>query len=132
MDAILAAPTIHQKRQALSRMARGLDLQDAYNTTLDRIRQQGGSKSKLAMEVLMWVSHSERPLKPEELSHALGVELGVEEFNAHNVPSIRTMLDCTLGLVVIDEKASTVRLLHLTILEYLGEHPTLFVTAHSI
>src|SRR5437588_2120423 len=78
MDAILAAPTIHQKRQALSRMAKGSGLQDAYNTTLGRIRQQGETRSKLGMEVLMWVSHCERPLKPEELGYALGVELGVE------------------------------------------------------
>jgi len=132
MDAILAATTIHQKRQALDRMANGPSLQDAYNTTLDRIRQQDQSKSKLGMAVLMWVSRCERPLRSEELSHALGVDLGAEGFTIDNVPSVRTILSCTLGLVTIDENTSTVRLLHFTLQEYLGTSPTLFETPQSM
>jgi len=132
MDAILGATTIRQKRQALDRMANGLGVQDAYNTTLDRIRQQDGGKSKLGMSVLMWVSRCERPLEWEELRHALGVDLGVEGFTIDNVPSVRTVLGCTLGLVTIDESASTVRLLHLTLQEYLGASPTIFETQQSM
>jgi len=132
MDAILAGVTIHKRRQALNRMSNGLGLQDAYSTTLDRIRQQGGSKSKLGMQTLMWVSHSERPLKSDELCHALGVELGMEDFDICNVPSVRSMLGCTLGLVTIDEKSSTLHLLHHTLQEYFGQHSTLFTTPHSM
>jgi len=77
MDAVLAGATIHQRRKALHRITKGLGLQDAYDKTLDRIRQQGGSKSRLGMEALMWVSHSERPLGSQELCHALGVEFVV-------------------------------------------------------
>ena len=132
MDAILAEATIHQRRKVLHRMTAGLGLQDAYDTTLGRIRQQGRSKSNLGMEALMWVSHSERPLKLEELCHALGVELGAEELNRRNVPSIRTVLGCTLGLITVDKKESTVRLLHFTLQEYLGQYSTPFVTAHSM
>ena len=132
MDAILAATTIRQKRQALDRMASGLGLQDAYNTTLDRIRQQDGGKSKLGMAVLMWVSRCERPLLWAELRHALGVDLVAEEFTIDNVPSARTVLGCTLGLITIDENTSTVRLLHLTLQEYLGASPTVFETPQSM
>ena len=133
MDAVLAEATIHQRRQALNRMSKGLGLQDAYDTTLDRIRKQGGGKSRLGMEALMWISRSERPLRSIELCHALGVELGAEDFNTQNVPSIRTVLAYTLGLVTFNEQASaTPRLLHSTLQEYLRQHPTLFVTAHSM
>ena len=132
MDAIFAAATVHQKRQALDRMANGIGLQDSYNTTLDRIRQQGGGKSKLGMAVLMWVSHCERPLQWEELRHALGVDLVPEEFTIDNVPSVRTVLGRTLGLITIDEKASTVRLLHLTLQQYLEASPTVFETPQSM
>jgi len=132
MDVILAEMTIHQRRRALHRMTKGLGLQDACDTTLDRIRQQGGSKSRTGMEALMWISHSERPLKSLELCHALGVELGAEDFNTHNVPLIATVLGCTLGLVTIDQEASKVRLLHFTLQEYIAQRPTLFVSAHSI
>jgi len=132
MDEILAATTIYQKRQALDRMANGLGLHDAYNTTLDRIRQLDRGRSKLGMAVLMWVSRCERPLRWRELRHALGVDLVAEEFTIDNVPSVRTVLDCTLGLITIDEKASTVRLLHLTLQEYLGTSPTVFETPQSM
>ena len=85
MDAMLIEPTIHQRRQALYRMTKGLGLQNAYNTTLDRIRLQGGGKSKLRMESLMLISRYERPLRSEELCHAMRVELGEEDLKVHNV-----------------------------------------------
>ena len=128
MDEILAATTTRQKKQALDRVANGLGLQDAYNTTLDRIRQQDRGKSKLGITVLMWGSRCERPLNWEELSHALGVGLVEKEFTIDNVPSVRTVLGCTLGLVVIDENSSTVRLLHFTLQDYLGASLTVFET----
>jgi len=84
------------------------------------------------MEALMWISRSEQPFGSRELCHALGVELGAEDFSIENVPSIRTVIGYTLGLVTIDETASRPRLLHFTLQEYIGEHPTLFVTAHSM
>ena len=130
IGAIPAQAAIHQ-RQALHKMTKDSSLQDVYGTALDRIKQQDGSKSKLGMEALMWISHSKRPLKSEELCHALGVEIGEEDLNIRNVPSIRTVLGCTLGLVTIDEEASTVGLLDFALQEYLKQHPTLFVTAHS-
>ena len=132
MDAILAEGTIHRRRQALDRMTKGFGLQDAYDTTLDRIRQQGGSRARLGMEALMWISRCERPLGSQELCNALGVESGSEDFSFQNVPSIRTVLCYTLGLVTIDDQGSTPRLLHFTLQEYLGQHPTLFVTADSM
>jgi len=132
MDAILAATTIHQKRQVLDQMASGFGLHDAYNTTLDRIRQQDGSKSRLGMAALIWISRSEQPLQWEELRHALGVDLGAGVFTIDNIPSIRTVLGCTLGLVTVDEKASTVRLLHLTLQEYLRASPVVFETPQSM
>ena len=79
----------------------------------------------------MWISHSERLLKAEELCHALAVEVKTTELNVHNVPSIRTLLNCTLGLVTVDEQESTVRLVHFTLQEYLSAHHTLFITPHS-
>jgi len=128
MDSILAGRTIHQKRQALDRIANGHGLQDAYKMTLDRIRQQDGVKSKLGVAVLMWVSHCERPLRSQELCYALEIQQRTGEFNTDNVPSIRTALGCTLGLVTVDEDTSTVHLLHHTLQKYLGESPHIFET----
>ncbi|RPA98780.1 hypothetical protein L873DRAFT_1912121 [Choiromyces venosus 120613-1] len=56
MDAILDQTTIHKRRQTLYKMTNGLGLQDAYSTTLHRIKEQKGSRRKLGMEALMWIS----------------------------------------------------------------------------
>ena len=112
-------------------MTDGLGLGDAYGATLDRIKKQGGEKSRLGMATLMWISHSERPLKANELCHALAVEIGSPNLNTDNVPSTGTLLACCQGLVSIDKEASTVRLIHFTLQEYLRAHPELFGRAHS-
>ena len=45
-------------------------LEDAYSETIERIRPHGGDKVRLGMEALMWISHTERPLRVDELCHA--------------------------------------------------------------
>jgi len=132
MDAVLEDATIHQRRQTLHMMTNGFGLDDAYSTTLSRIREQKGNKLKLGMEALMWISRAKRTLKAQEICHALAVEVGTTDLNAHNIPSIRTLLSCTLGLVTIDEQTSNIRLVHFTLQEYLAAHPTLFMTPHSM
>ena len=112
-------------------MTDGLGLGDAYGATLDRIRGQGGEKARLGMAVLMWISHAERPLKADELCHALAVEIGSPDLNTDNLPSIGTLLACGQGLVVVEKETSTVRLIHFTLQEYLRAHPELFGSAHS-
>jgi len=79
----------------------------------------------------MWISHSERPLKVVELCHALAIEIGSPNLHADNVPSIGTLLACCQGLVAVDKEASTVRLIHITLQEYLRAHPKLFGTVHA-
>jgi len=132
MDAILEDATIHQRRQTLHKMTNGFGLDDAYRTTLDRIREQRGNRVRLGMESLMWISCSAHPLKAEELCHALAVEVGTTDLSIDNSPSTRTLLSCTLGLVTIDEQSSIVRLVHFTLQEYLAAHGNLFATPHSM
>jgi len=112
-------------------MTDGLGLGDAYGAMIDRIKGLGGEKARLGMAALMWISHAERPLKSDELCHALAVEIGAPDVNNDNVPSIGTLLSCCQGLVVVTRGASTVRLIHFTLQEYLRAHPNLFPTAHS-
>jgi len=54
----------------------GTGLGEAYGATLERIKAQGGGKTKLAMAALMWICHAERALQVDELRHALAVEIG--------------------------------------------------------
>ena len=112
-------------------MVDGLGLEDAYGATLGRIKGQGGEKARLGMAALMWISHSERPLKAEEVCHALAIEIGSPNLNVDNAPSIGALLACCQGLVVIEKEVSTVRLIYFTLQEYLRTHPEIFSAAHS-
>jgi len=112
-------------------MTDGFGLGDAYGATIERIKAQGGDKSRLGMEALMWISHAERSLRADELCHALAVELGSKNFNGDNAPSISTLVSCCQGLITVDKEASTVRLIHFTLQEYLSAPPGVFSTPHS-
>jgi len=131
IDGILQESTLHRRRQRLSKLMDGLGLGGFYDATIERIKAQGGDKSRLGMGALMWVSHAERPLEEDELRHALGIELGSKDFNADNIPSMKTLIGCCQGLITVDKEASTVRLVHFTLKEYLSVHPDIFSSPHS-
>jgi len=109
----------------------GSELGEVYGATIARIKAQDGDKSRLGMAALMWINHAERPLRADELCHALAVELGSTDFNIGNIPSISTLVSCCQGLIAVDKEASTVRLIHFTLQEYLSAHPDIFSRPYS-
>jgi len=132
MDAIMGEPVLHQRRRKLEEMTRGKGLREAYAATLSRIKAQSGGRSRLGMQALMWVSHAERPLQVDELCHALGVEEGSTSLDTNNIPTIRTLLACSLGLITVEQSSSTAHLVHYTLHEYLSHNPDLFPKPHSM
>jgi len=131
IEAILGEVTIGQRRKKLQEMTRGDGLGDAYTATVTRLKGQKGNKSILGLKVLMWVLYSERPLRTEELCHALAVEMGSTDLDPKNVPMLRTLLSSCLGLVTVEAPSSIVRLVHFTLQEHLLSNPTLFHNPHS-
>ena len=132
INAVLEEVTIYQRKKKLDDIIQGNDLGVLYSETLARIKVQGGSKSRLGMGVLMWLSHSERPLNANELCHGLGVEIGSTDLNFQNIPAIETLLGCSLGLVTVEASSYTVRLIHYTLQEYLSNNTDLFHSPHSM
>ena len=132
IEAVLEEVTIHQRKKKLEEMIQGNGLRSAYSATLARIKAQKGSRSRLGMEALMWLSHSEGPLKANDLCHALGVEIGSTNLNHENIPTIETLLGCSLGLVIVEASSYTVRLVHYSLQEYLCNNTDLFHRPHSI
>jgi len=112
-------------------MARGKGLGDVYTATLTRLKAQKGVRAALGLKALMWVSYSERPLRAEELCHALGVEIGSTDLDPEDVPAIRTLLASCLGLLAVEASSPTVRLLHPSLQEHLRSDPPLFHSPHS-
>jgi len=131
IDGILHESTISRRREKLNKMTNGLELGDVYGATIERIKAQDGDKSRLAMTALIWISHAERPPRADELCDALAVQLGSTDFDVGNIPSISTLVNCCQGLITGDKKASTVRLIHFTLQEYLSVHPDIFTKPHS-
>jgi len=121
---VLAQPTKAARRQALPRLP--LELGSAYAGMLARIQKSSHSphpRSNLGMRVLMWLYLATRPLRLEELQHALGVVLeegqpGNVDLDEDEIPTQKRLLDCCLGLVIVDEGTKTVRFVHYTLEEY--------------
>jgi len=132
IGAILGEVTISERKRKLNEMTKGNNLGDVYGTTLERIKAQKGSKSKLGMDALMWISNSERPLEASELCHALGVKIGSTDLDLENIPTIRTLIGCSLGLITVEASSSVVRLVHFTLQEYLSNNPRLFESPQSM
>jgi len=123
--------TIGQRRKKLEELARDNGLSDAYTTSLTRLKAQKRNRAELGLKALMWVLHSERPLRPEELGGALGVEIGSPDLDLACVPALQTLLSSCLGLVTVERSSSTLRLVHYTLQEHLLSDPTLFHSPHS-
>jgi len=73
------------------------------------------------MATLYWVSLASRPLSVTEISDALAVrtDSAKNPFDISRVCSNSTLLACCMGLVIIDEETSTVRLVHYSLQEFL-------------
>ena len=110
--------------------ATGLDLDSVYSQTLQRIEAQEGDRSKLGIEVLMWVSHSERPLRIDELRNALAVDLETIDLDPENIRSEDVIIASCLGLVAVDQETLTVQPIHHTLQEYLSS-PGILPNAHK-
>jgi len=131
IQAILQETTLYRRKTKLGALAKDPGLEGAYGSTIRRIDAQEGDRARLGMAALMWISHSERPLTVDEICHALAVDIGSTDIHADNVPSILTVLSCCQGLAVVDKGSSTVRLIHLSLKEYLSGRADLFDGAHS-
>ena len=131
IDAILRETTMDRRRQKLRAMKNGLDLEAVYGATLERIKAQGGEKARLGMAVLMWISHSWRPLQVDEICHTIATQIGWNGLDSDDIPPISTLLGFCQGLIIIDKDTSTVKLIHFTLQEYLCTHPNIFDKAHS-
>ena len=108
----------------------GVDLDSVYGQTLQQIKEQKGDWRRLGMEVLMWISHAERPLRIDELCHALAVDVEATDLDHRRIQPPETVLGSCLGLAFVHKKTSIVRPIHDTLQEYLSR-PGILPGAHK-
>ncbi|PGH07088.1 hypothetical protein AJ79_06366 [Helicocarpus griseus UAMH5409] len=115
---VLEARTKSKRRAALASLTSGLD--EAFSSTMERIKLQPDASTAQARKILMWIYLARRSLHVDELMHALATDIGDRDLDKDNLPSKTSFLDCCLGLVVLEEGTSRVRLVHHSLGEYIG------------
>lgn len=110
-------------------------LTELYLDSIERIKLQEEDDSKLGMNILQWLAHAKRPMKVNELCHALAVEPEHTsnppcELDRGNILDANDLTEVCAGLVTIEEQSSVIRFVHATTQEFLNEHlDTLFPSA---
>ena len=94
-------------------------LQEVFASTTRRIKELPLELRRVAKKALMWISRARRPLRAEELQHALAVSPGDNEMDLYNIVPISTIVDSCCGLVEIESGTSIAKLPHFSLGEYL-------------
>ncbi|UPL01629.1 hypothetical protein LCI18_012563 [Fusarium solani-melongenae] len=92
-----------------------------YSEALQKIEDQNSDDRDLARKALSFVFYAKRPLKLEELLHALVVEPGHEDLDRTALTGKHILLSATAGLLLVDQQTGEARLVHPTLHEYLEE-----------
>jgi ankyrin repeat protein len=107
------------------------DLDDAYRDTISRIRELSTSRAKMGMQVLLWVCYA-KPMQILELREALSVRHNQSTRNEKYRPTVKTILECCQGLVLVDRESSVVRFTHHTVQEYLTRNASHFFASADL
>ncbi|KAI1264745.1 hypothetical protein F5Y18DRAFT_78006 [Xylariaceae sp. FL1019] len=114
---VLREPTQGEMEDALENLSS--DLNQTFESTITRIQSLPPSRCRLGLQALMWASHAKRPLTSQELIEVLAVRPNQTKANRKYQPTVRMMLECCQGLLVVDTGTQIVRPAHYSIQEYL-------------
>ena len=121
MDSLRYKTTVKAIKSVVQNLPKGSEaLETAYNQAINRIEAQPIEHQILAKRVISWITYAGRPLSLQELTHALAIEPGDQEFDEDNVPELDEISSVCAGLIAIDEESDVVRLTHYTTQEYFG------------
>ena len=116
MDSLTKQPHRKALRLALENLPPELD--ETYNDALARISSQDKEDTKLAHQVLGWITHAIRPLTMKQLQHALSVEPEQADLDEETSIDEELLISTCLGLVTVDHTSKEVRLVHYTAQKY--------------
>ena len=85
-----------------------------YKERLDRIEQQESDHRSLSWRILGWLTHVSRPMKVQELRHALAVRQGDKAIAPQSLDVEDLFVPCCHGLVSIEQETQIIRLVHRT------------------
>ena len=98
------------------------NLHEVFGGFIERVRSQPSSRQQVASAALTWLAYARRNLSIDELRHALATRLSETELDQDNMVSPRIIVESCLGLLVIEQENSAIRLVHFSLEEYLQTH----------
>lgn len=98
-------------------------LADSISGAIHRLKSQSPMLRDIGNSVLLWVTHSLRPLRITELQHALAVEPGDATFLDDGITPQSILISSCVGLVILENESGIIRLINYSIKEYLDENP---------
>lgn len=116
MDSLATKLTSGEVTKALDILP--VELYGTYDEAIQRIDDQGSSARKLGNRVLMWISHTCRPLTIPELQHALAIDAENQVLDLDFMPEEEDLTSVCAGLVLVDN-TKTLRLVHYSTHQYL-------------
>ena len=118
---LLNEPNWGLMKKSLQNLSR--DLPNTFQAHFSRIEDTSlSSRAHLSLNTLTRLTFTREPIDAERLQEALSIQLESTGPDEEFVPSIPCILECCLGLVVVDEHADVVRLVHFSLQEYLQTH----------
>ena len=108
MDALADLSNLRAIRNALETLPTGMN--STYNEAMKRIARQGEHDKQLAERVLSWITYACRPLTVRELQHAMAVRPNTTYLDTEAIEDELILTSVCAGLVVVDKKGSTIRL----------------------
>lgn len=91
-----------------------------YDKAMDRIQQQPEGFRLLTHKVILWMTYARRELSLRELQEAVVIESDMTDIDPYaDLVEVELLASSCAGIVIIDQRASIVRLVHYTTQEYL-------------
>ena len=114
---ILNEPTLGEMEDSLDDLSHNLT--EAFEETIKRIQGLPTSRSRLGMEVLMYLTHAARTVTMDELRDLLSVRPGHTRADVKYRPTEKMIMDCCQGLTTVDATTGHVSPCHYSVKEYL-------------
>ena len=130
MDLLCQIPTKRRVSRALDVLPEGID--KTYSEAWHRVCTQSPDRADLGKRILLWIIHATRPLRVQELRHAIAIEDNDEEIDPDGLLDAEEFTSFCAGLVIVDRRRGLFSLVHPTTQEYFDKHKdVLFPVGHE-
>ena len=119
MDASATKRTPRSVSQTLQNLP--TEIKESYAQAMHRIEATNEDDRRIAMNLLLWIAFSARPLTVVEIEHATSVVQGTRDIDPDEIVNASDLTSLCAGLVIVDA-SNILRLVHFSAQNYLQEN----------